>query len=161
LQLLPDISLPLDENDAVADNTSSRQQIVDEAPESINLPLGYTLSRPSRGDPYYCVVRIDEVVAGSLKVPTVKNGNKSVTLREFGSTPFHIILPGTMLRLKRGNRRELADATTYESMPVQTRASSYMNGSGSDLPSVKEVFGTERQQELLSTAEDEVIDPEQ
>jgi hypothetical protein len=136
LQLLPDIFLPLDENDAVAgikiDITphhgsknavsalAARGKIVDAAPESVNLPLGFKVSRQSRGDPYYCVVRIDEVVAGSLKVQTVKNGNKQATLTEFGFTPFHIILPGTMLRLKRGSRCELADATTYDSMPVQT-----------------------------------------
>jgi hypothetical protein len=115
-------------------------------------------------------VRIDEVVAGSLKVQTVKNGNKQATLREFGSTLFHIILPGTMLRLKRGSRRELVDATTYDSMPVQTRASSCtgrrnlkssnQNGSGPDLPTVEEVFGTERE-ELLSTSENEVLEPDQ
>jgi hypothetical protein len=186
LQSLPDLSLPLDENDAVAgikiDITphrgsksavsalAARGEIVDAAPESVNLPLGFKVSRQSRGDPYYCVVQIDEVVAGSLKVQTVKNRNKQATLREFGSTPFHIILPGTMLRLKRGNRRELADATTYDSMPVQTRASSStgrrnlnssnQNGSGPDLPTVEEVFGTERE-ELLSTSENELLEPDQ
>jgi hypothetical protein len=36
-----------------------------------------------------------------------------------------------------------------------------MNGSGSDLPTVEEVFGTEREEALLSAAEDEVLDPEQ
>jgi hypothetical protein len=63
---------------------------------------------------------MDEAVAGSVKVLTVKNENMQAMLCEFGSTPFHIILPGTMLRLKRDNRRELAKATTYESMSVQT-----------------------------------------
>jgi hypothetical protein len=95
---------------------AARGKIVDEAPDSVKLPLGYKLPQPSRGDSYICVVRIDEVVAGPLKVPTVKNGNKQATLREFGSTPFNIILPGSMLRLERDNRRELADATTYESV---------------------------------------------
>jgi hypothetical protein len=106
LQSLPDISLPLDENDAVAgikivitphrgsksavSTLAARGEIVDAAPESVT--LGFKLSRRSRGEPYYCVVRIDEVVAGSLKVQTVKNGNKQATLREFGSTPFNIIL---------------------------------------------------------------------
>jgi hypothetical protein len=65
LQSLPDLSLPLDENDAVAgievdvtphgDSKSAvsalaiRGKIVDEArPESVNLPLGYKLSRRRR-----------------------------------------------------------------------------------------------------------------
>jgi hypothetical protein len=68
-------------------------------------------------------VQFDKVVAGLLKVLAVKNENKQATLGKFGSTPFHIILPGNMLQLKSDNCRELADATTYKSVPVQTQAS--------------------------------------
>jgi hypothetical protein len=75
-----------------------------------------------------------------------------------------------MLRLKRDNCRELATAMTSGSIPVQTQASSSTRrrnlnsstryGSGSDLPTMEEVFGTERD-ELLSTSENEVLNPGQ
>ena len=54
-------------------------------------------------------------------------------------------------------------------MPFQTpassshrnRNSSNQNGSGSDVPTVEEIFGTETEEELLSIPEDKVLDPEQ
>jgi hypothetical protein len=187
LQLLSDLSLPPEENDTIAgieinvtphqgsksdvSALAARGEIVDTAPASVNLPLGFKLSRLSHGHPYYCIVQIDKVVAGSLKVPTVKNENKQDTLPDFDSTPLHIILPGSILQLKRDNGHELANTTMYESVPVQTLASSSTtprrnlnssnrNGSRSDLPTMEEVFGTKRE-ELLSTSEIEVLDLDQ